>query len=284
MPEQDDVILVTPEGYRRVKEELDYLVKVRRHEVVEWIRGCQQHEDPEENAEFEEAKREQALIEARIVALQQLLPLCEIIDPAAISTDTVQLGTTVSLRNLNSGADWTCALVSALEADADQDRISEQSPLGKVLIGRRVGDVVELVAPVGSVRYEVRSIAPLVPGETVSPRLPAAALPTAQVGTGAAPGGGAARPSPPRPRRPEAGRTKAASTPGVAHATTSVRRAVPKVTASIKKVIEPARKTAAKLSAKRGAAAGLEAPKSMAKAKKAAKKPVAKKAAGKKKK
>jgi len=155
----DDVIFLTPEGYEKKKKELEYLIKVRRPEMMERVRQSQAREfvDVEENAdiEFEEAKREQALLEAQIEELRKLLLVSEILDASVMPKGEAGLGSRVTLRDLETNEEWTCQVVSAVEADPDENRISVESPLGSALMGRRGGDLVEVNAPGGLIRYKV---------------------------------------------------------------------------------------------------------------------------------
>jgi transcription elongation factor GreA len=147
---------LTPEGYQKLEEELQFLTSVRRSEVAKAIHDAKMDGDVMENAGYEEAKRQQAFVEGRIMTLQALLENAVLIR-AAGSSDTVTLGSNVTL--VESG--WepeTYAIVGSAEADPGAGRISNESPLGKALMGHRVGDKVSFNTPNGVTQVEILEI------------------------------------------------------------------------------------------------------------------------------
>ena len=186
----DDVIYLTPEGLEKKKKELEYLLKVRRPQSLDRLRQAQEKKeymDMEDDAdleflEFEEAKREQAMVEAQIEELRKLLLVCEVIDESVLPKGVAGLGSRVTLRDLELNEEWTCQIVSAVEADADENKISVDSPLGRALMGKRGGDILAVNAPDGLLRYEVIRVVnrlgakpgkapiPLPPLETAKPK------------------------------------------------------------------------------------------------------------------
>ncbi len=190
----DDVIYLTPEGLEKKKKELDYLLKVRRPQSLERVRQAQEKKeyvDMEDDAdleflEFEEAKREQAMVELQIEEIRKLLLVCELIDESVLPRGVAGLGSRVTLFDTQLKEQWTCQIVAAVEADADENKISVDSPLGEALMGKRGGDTVEVNAPDGVLRYNVVRVVnrlgakpgkepiPLPPKEPVKPKAKAA--------------------------------------------------------------------------------------------------------------
>jgi len=158
MDQTEEDIVLTSRGRKNIEDQLERLVKVERHEVAERIRDAKDYGELTENSEYEAAKNAQAFVEGRIIDLKRILSSARVLSESDIPTDRVGLGTLVTVRDLDYGEDWTMTLVSPYEADPDQDRISDLSPVGKSLIGRQVGDMVAVKTPGGSTNYEVISI------------------------------------------------------------------------------------------------------------------------------
>ena len=153
----DDIVL-TLNGRQRIEGELHRLVTVDRHEVADRIREAKTFGDLTENAEYEAAKTAQAFVEGRILDLKRILSNARTLTDAEVSTDTVSLGSTVTIQDLDYGDDWTLSLVSPYEADPDRDRISDHSPVGRALMGHGVGDTIEVKTPGGITRYKIENI------------------------------------------------------------------------------------------------------------------------------
>ena len=149
---------ITKKGYEALKAELDRLRKVERPKAIEAIAEARSHGDLTENAEYEAAKDRQGFIESRITELERKLADARIIDTANLSSETVVFGATVLLLDLESKQRKQYTLVGQDEADLKNGKISVQSPVGKALIGRRVGDQVEVTTPARVVAYEIRGI------------------------------------------------------------------------------------------------------------------------------
>lgn len=158
MAETEKETILTPEGLRKLEDELESLKTVKRKEVAERIKASKEFGDLMENSEYEDAKNEQAFVEGRILQLDQMLRNARVIDNHGVPADQVAVGSTVWLKDLTSGEEITYMIVGSAEADPDQDRISNESPLGRVLLGKRKGQVAEVVAPVGKIRYSVLRI------------------------------------------------------------------------------------------------------------------------------
>jgi transcription elongation factor GreA len=149
---------ITKKGYETLKSELDRLRKVERPKVIEAIAEARAHGDLSENAEYDAAKERQGFIEARINELEGRLAEARIIETANISSETVVFGATVLLLDVQAQQQKQYTLVGQDEADLKNGRISVQSPVGRALIGRRVGDLVEVTTPAKVVEYEIREI------------------------------------------------------------------------------------------------------------------------------
>jgi transcription elongation factor GreA len=149
---------ITKKGYEALKAELDRLRKVERPKAIEAIAEARSHGDLTENAEYEAAKDRQGFIESRMTELERKLADARIIDTANLSSETVVFGATVLLLDLESKQQKQYTLVGQDEADLKNGKISVQSPVGKALIGRRVGDQVEVTTPARVVAYEIRGI------------------------------------------------------------------------------------------------------------------------------
>lgn len=149
---------ITKKGYEALKAELDRLRREERPKVIEAIAEARSHGDLTENAEYEAAKERQGFIEARINELERKLAEARIVETANRSSDTVVFGATVVLIEQGSQEKRQFTLVGLDEADLKNGKISVQSPVGKALIGRRVGDHVEVTTPAKVVGYEIREI------------------------------------------------------------------------------------------------------------------------------
>lgn len=153
----DDIVL-TLNGRQRIEGELHRLVTVDRHEVADRIREAKTFGDLTENSEYEAAKTAQAFVEGRILDLKRILSNARTLTEAEVSTDAVSLGSTVTILDLDYGDEWTLSLVSPYEADPDRDRISDHSPVGRALMGHRVGETIEVKTPGGITRYKIEQI------------------------------------------------------------------------------------------------------------------------------
>jgi transcription elongation factor GreA len=151
-------IPITRAGYEDLKERIRQLKAVERQEVIRAIQEARAHGDITENAEFEAAKERQAFVEGKISELEHRIAWAEVIDPSTVKTDRVMFGCMVVLENLNTEEEVRYQLVGTDESDVSQGRISVSSPLGKAMIGKRVGDEIVVQAPKGERRYELIDI------------------------------------------------------------------------------------------------------------------------------
>lgn len=153
-----DRIPMTPEGYEKLKEELDRLIKVERPAIIKAIAEARAHGDLSENAEYHAAREKQSFIEGRIQELQAKLSRAYVIDPAKINQNKVAFGAKVRVVDIDTGEEKEFHLVGPEEADVKNGKISITSPVGKALIGKEVGDQVTIKAPARVINYEIISI------------------------------------------------------------------------------------------------------------------------------
>jgi transcription elongation factor GreA len=151
-------VRLTREGYEKMKEELQFLKSVKRQEVIKALAEARAHGDLRENAEYDAAKAAQHSLETRIAELQSQLMEVAIIDDGAIDKDKVYLGATVYLQDVDRGKELKYMLVSKEEADFKVGKISSDSPVGRQILGKQVGDIVEIVIPAGKTTYKILKI------------------------------------------------------------------------------------------------------------------------------
>lgn len=152
-------MLLSPEGLRKLEAELEGLKTTRRHEVAERIKQAREFGDISENSEYEDAKNEQAFIEGRILTLEKMIRNAKIIEDSDVGDpDMVVPGATVTVKDLEDNETYSYTIVGSLEADPAENRISNESPVGKGLVGARVGETIEVSAPVGTLRFEILEV------------------------------------------------------------------------------------------------------------------------------
>lgn len=154
----DREIILTPEGFQRLKEEIEYLSSVKRDEVAERIRASRDFGDISENSEYDDAKNEQALLEARIYALEERLRGAIVIDSDAVTTDAVGVGTKVTLQDMKRGDVVQYSIVGSSEADPSAHKLSNESPVGRAIIGHKPGDKITVTVPQGAKKFKVLAI------------------------------------------------------------------------------------------------------------------------------
>ena len=151
-------ISLSKKAYEELKEKLKAMKGVKRKELSKAIGEAREHGDLKENSAYHEAKKEQGLNEARIVEMEEQLQNAHIIDRQKGPKDKVVLGATVKLRNLDSKEEMEYTIVSELESDIFQNKISNSSPLGSTIINQKVNSIVKFEAPMGLVRYKILKI------------------------------------------------------------------------------------------------------------------------------
>ena len=151
-------VKLTEDGLKQLEEELEYLKTKKRKEVSEKIKVALGFGDLSENSEYDEAKNEQAQVEARIVSVENMLKNAIVIDESERDTSKVELGATVTIHDIEFDEDITYKLVGSTEADPDEGRLSDESPLGKSLMGKAEGEMIDVDAPAGVIQYKILKI------------------------------------------------------------------------------------------------------------------------------
>lgn len=152
--------MLTLESLKKLEEELSELINVKRKEIAEKIKVARSFGDLSENSEYDDAKNEQAILEARITTIESILKTAVIIDESETSTENVHLTSTVRIEILESGAQASYTIVGSgsNEADPGQGKISDESPIGSALMGKSVGDICEVETPGGTVTIKILEI------------------------------------------------------------------------------------------------------------------------------
>ena len=152
-------MLLTPEGYTRLHAELENLTVNKRAEIAERLRDSKQHgEFSEDNSELDEVKFEQAMVENRINELKAIFAGAQQLEIDMIPTDFVGVGSYVTVKDVDRGASFEIRMVASIEADPDNDLISNEAPMGVALMGRKLGETIEFDAPAGRLRYKIEQI------------------------------------------------------------------------------------------------------------------------------
>ena len=151
-------IVVTPEGLKKLEDELDFLKTNARADVAEKIKVARGFGDLSENSEYDEAKNEQAKIEARITDLEVMLKSVKVISDSEISNDKVMLGVNVKVKDEQKNKELTWKVVGTAETDAAKGMISDESPIGKALMGHTIGETVIAEAPRGEMKFTIIEI------------------------------------------------------------------------------------------------------------------------------
>lgn len=157
MTQNSDVVYLTEEGLQQIKEELDHLQNVKRQEISSRLQAAIAQGDLKENADYHAAKEEQAFVEGRIRDLEHALRRAQVIEENGPS-DVVRVGSTVTVAEEGYDDEETYSIVGAHEADPANGRISNESPMGRALLGGRVGKIVTFESPAGEMRFEIRGI------------------------------------------------------------------------------------------------------------------------------
>lgn len=157
--DDDEETLVTKEGLKKLKEELEHLKNVRRKEVAQRLKEAISYGDLSENSEYEEAKNEQAFVEGRVIELERKIKNAKIITEKEGKVKDVNIGSSVTVRNTDDEEEETYTIVGATEADPFDFKISNESPIGKALLTHVKGDTVKVQTPSGLVEYEILKVA-----------------------------------------------------------------------------------------------------------------------------
>jgi transcription elongation factor GreA len=148
-------VLLTPEGLEKLKEEIAYLTTEKRREVAERIKHAREFGDISENSEYDDAKNEQAMLEQRIAQLEERLKRARLIEADDTPKGIVAVGTRVRLKDIDANETIEYVIVGSAEANPAERKLSNESPVGKAILGRKKGETVEVAAPRGSLKYKI---------------------------------------------------------------------------------------------------------------------------------
>lgn len=151
-------VILTPEGLKKLEEELEHLKSVKRREVAERIKVAIGYGDISENSEYEDAKNEQAFVEGRIITLEKLLRNARIINNEDVDVNTVSIGSIVILKDMEFGDTVEYTIVGTAESDPFKNKISNESPVGKAILGKKKGSNVDVNVPAGTIQYQIIDI------------------------------------------------------------------------------------------------------------------------------
>jgi len=151
-------VLLTPEGLEKLKEEIAYLTTEKRREVAERIKHAREFGDISENSEYDDAKNEQAMLEQRIIQLEERLVRARLIESESVPKGVVAVGTRVRLRDLDAKETIEYVIVGSAEANPREQKLSNESPVGKAIIGKKKGETVEVAAPRGALKYKIMDV------------------------------------------------------------------------------------------------------------------------------
>ncbi len=151
-------VMLTAEGLKQLEEELDFLKGEKRKEIAEKIKVARSYGDLSENSEYDDAKNEQAMLEARIVTIEATLKNAVLIDENDNNNEHIHIGSKIKVENIKMGKTFEYKIVGSSESNPREGKISDESPIGVALIGKSVGDVVEVEAPAGVIGLKVLEI------------------------------------------------------------------------------------------------------------------------------
>lgn len=151
-------VILTQDGLKKLEEELEHLKSVKRREVAERIKIAIGYGDISENSEYEDAKNEQAFIEGRVITLEKMLRNARIINDDEIDTEVVSIGSKVTLEDVEFGDAVEYTIVGTAESNPSQNKISNESPVGKAILGKKQGSIVDVNVPAGIIQYKIIEI------------------------------------------------------------------------------------------------------------------------------
>jgi transcription elongation factor GreA len=151
-------VILTREGYEKLKDEIELLSTTKRREIAERIKTAREFGDIAENAEYDDAKNEQMMLEHRIAQLEDRLRAARVIDENEITADVVSIGSRVRLKDVDANETVEYHIVGSAEANPAEQKLSNESPVGKAIMGRKKGETVEVVAPRGALKFKIMDI------------------------------------------------------------------------------------------------------------------------------
>ncbi len=152
-------VILTKEGYTKLKQEIEFLSTEKRREVADRIRQAREFGDISENAEYDDAKNEQAMLEHRIAMLEDRLRAAHVLEKKDIAKGVVSVGSVVRLKDMAQNKTFEYTIVGSAEANPAESKLSNESPVGKAIMGRKKGETVEVTAPRGALKYKIVAIA-----------------------------------------------------------------------------------------------------------------------------
>ncbi len=151
-------VMLTAEGLKQLEEELDLLKGEKRKEIAEKIKVARSYGDLSENSEYDDAKNEQAILEARIATIEATLKVAVVIDENEITDQTVHVGSLVKVENISVGREFEYRIIGSNESNPKENKISDESPVGRALLGKKVGDMVEVEVPAGLMTFKILGV------------------------------------------------------------------------------------------------------------------------------
>jgi transcription elongation factor GreA len=151
-------VILTPEGHEKLKAEIEHLSTVKRREVAERIKQAREFGDITENSEYDDAKNEQAMLEHRIATLEERLKSARVVNKKEIPAGVVAVGTKVRLRDMDAKETIEYHIVGSAEANPAEHKLSNESPVGRAILGHKKGETVEVAAPRGSLKFKIMDI------------------------------------------------------------------------------------------------------------------------------
>jgi transcription elongation factor GreA len=151
-------VLLTKEGLQKLEDELEYLKSQKREELAERIKQAIAFGDISENSEYEDAKNEQAFVEGRIMSLEKTLKNARLMEDKDIRTDVITLGSKITLKEMKSGREVNVTLVASVESKLKDGKISDESPVGRAVLGKTVNSEVAVDAPAGIIKYKILKV------------------------------------------------------------------------------------------------------------------------------
>ena len=151
-------VILTPDGYKKLQQEIQYLSTEKRRDIAERIRVAREFGDIAENAEYDSAKNEQAHLEARVAVLEERLKNARVVTRKEIKSGEVSVGTKVRLRDVKANKTVEYHIVGSAEANPAENKLSNESPVGKAIMGRKKGETVEVAAPRGTLKFKIMDI------------------------------------------------------------------------------------------------------------------------------
>lgn len=151
-------VKMSKDGYAKLEKELEYLVTVKRTEVAQKLKEARAFGDLSENAEYDEAKNEQGILEAKISEVELTLANAQVVDASQLTTDEVNVGSIIKIKDIEMNEISEIQIVGSTEADEEAGKISDESPVGSAVLNKKVNDIVDVEAPIGTIKMQIVEI------------------------------------------------------------------------------------------------------------------------------